>query len=250
MWEEMMQDLAAVTGGKVFDAKKGSPLDDFEDERDFGQVARVVALRDRTTFLPAEDRKRLVVERSDALRAQAEVEKDEEMEATLRSRIAAISGGVGVIRVPVLTGGDYSDKRELYEDAYMAAFSAMSEGVLPGGGFALLRALYRIDGKVEGDIEPGFVSVGEALRAPVRVILSNGGVDPNKMVVEVIFKDDWRTVYDLRTKTIGDCVALGVLDSVRVVSTALENAAAEACLLVMTENFLYEEHDKHGNHSK
>jgi chaperonin GroEL len=231
----MLQDLAVLTGGKVISEEAGLKLEKIAAP-DFGHAHRVEIDKDTTTIIGgAGDPHRIA--------ARVELLKDELGDATsdydrekLQERIAKLSGGVAVVKVGAATEMEMKEKKARVEDAVHATRAAVEEGVLPGGGVALLRARSHI-ASLRGDNhdqDAGIRIVLRALEEPLRQIVANAGEDPS-VVLNRVVEGEGSFGFNALTGEYGDLVAMGVLDPCKVTRTALQNAASVAGLILTTD---------------
>ena len=237
--KEMLQDLAILTGGQVISEEAGLKLDAVE-LRQLGRAKRVLVTRDTTTIVGGAGERAAIEGRKQQLRQQIDKSTSDYDREKLQERLAKLSGGVAVIRVGAPSESEMKSRREALEDAIAATKAAVAEGIVPGGGLALLRAIPAVEkaeGNAEGDERTGLQILRRALEMPARQIAENSGVDGGVVV------DRMRTGvlgFDAARKEYVDLFAAGIVDPTKVVRVALENAVSAASLLLLTEATLTE----------
>jgi len=232
--KEMLEDLAILTGGKAFTEDLGITLDNLTDE-DFGHAKRVVVTKDETTIIEGAGAKAAIEGRVRQLRMQIDAATSDYDREKLQERLAKIVGGVAIIKVGAATETEIKEKKARIEDAMHATKAAVEEGIVPGGGVALLRASAVLAGmSLEGDQQIGVAIVARAIDEPLRWIAANAGRE-GAVVVETVRAMQGAHGYNARTDTFEDLVLAGVIDPAKVVRTALLNAASVASLLLTTE---------------
>lgn len=238
----MLEDLAILTSGKFFAEELGIELSHITPN-DLGRASRVIIDRENTTVIGGTGDKAAIEGRCKELRNQIEKSTSEYDKEKLRERLAKLSGGVAVIRVGAPSEAEMKNKKEALEDAISATRAAMAEGVVPGGGLALLRAVEAVrqeEAKCpDGDERTGLRILRRALEAPARQIAENSGADPG-VVVNNMLAGTGNTGFDAARGTYCDLVAAGIIDPTKVVRVALENAVSVAGTLLLTEASLTE----------
>jgi chaperonin GroEL len=238
---DQLEDIATLTGGRVLRDELGMRLRDLE-VADLGGAERVVIDKDTTTIIGGAGDKRAIAGRIVELRRQiAEATSDYDRQK-LEERLAKLAGGVAVIRVGAPSEAEMKSRREAFEDAISATKAAVAEGIVPGGGLALLRAvpaLLAAEDGATGDERTGMRVLRMALEAPVRQIAANSGADPG-VVVEKLRAGDGHFGFDAARLAYVDLVAAGILDPTKVVRVALENAVSVAGVLLLAEATLVE----------
>ncbi len=237
----MLEDIAVLTGGKSITEDLGIKLENVKAE-DLGRAKRLVIDKDSTTVVEGAGRAADIQGRVQAIRAQIETTTSDYDREKLQERLAKLVGGVAIIKVGAATETELKEKKARVEDAMHATRAAVEEGIVPGGGVALLRAQKALDNlKLDDEDEQIGVSiVRRALEAPVREISNNAGVE-GAVVVETIRSN--KTVnfgYNAATEEYSDLVKDGVVDPAKVTRTALQNAASIAGLLLTTEALVAE----------
>jgi chaperonin GroEL len=237
----VLEDIAVLTGGRLIGDELGSTLEKVADG-DLGRAKRAVITREATTIIGGAGEKAAIHGRCEELRrAVAESTSDYDREK-LEERLAKLSGGVAVIRVGAPSEVEAKRLKEAYEDAIAATKAAVAEGILPGGGVALLRAAEAVLAEAEraaGDERTGLRVLARALEAPARQIAANSGFDPG-VVVERLKEARGAQGFDARNGTYVDMLQAGILDPTKVVRLALENAVSVAGVLLLTEATLTE----------
>ena len=248
--KQMMEDIAILTGGKLIAEELGIKLDSLTLE-DLGSAKKVTITKDNTTIVDGAGSHDALNARIAQIRNQIEETTSDYDREKLQERLAKLSGGVAVIRVGAATEVEMKEKKARVEDALHATRAAVEEGVLPGGGVALIRAVSVLDGiTVEGEQQFGLNIVRRAVEEPLRQIVMNGGGEPS-IVLENVRNGTGSYGYNARTDTYGDLLAQGVIDPTKVTRTALQNAASVAGLLLTTEALVAEaasdEGDEHSH---
>jgi chaperonin GroEL len=232
--KEMLADIAAVTGATLITEDLGRKLDSVELS-DLGSAHKVVATKDHTTFVDGKGDKEAVHARAAQLKKQIENTESEFDREKLQERIAKLAGGVGVIKVGAATEVEMKEKKHRIEDAVAATKAAIEEGIVPGGGVALLRTLKALDSvKVDGEEAIGIALVKKAVEAPIRCIAENAGKD-GSVVAEEVKKRSGSDGYNAATDTYEDLLKAGIVDPAKVTRFALQNAASIAAMFLTTE---------------
>lgn len=236
----MLQDLAILTGATVISEEVGMSLDNVTLE-DLGQAKRVVITKEDTTVIDGVGSADDIKARVEQIRAQMEVTTSDYDREKLQERMAKLAGGVAVIKVGAATEVEMKEKKARVEDALHATRAAVEEGVVPGGGVALVRALQAIAG-LKGDNHEQDVGIQIAMRAmeePLRQICANAGDEPS-VILNAVKASEGNQGYNARTSEYGDMIAMGILDPTKVTRTALQNAASVAGLIITTEAMVAE----------
>jgi chaperonin GroEL len=237
----MLEDMAILTGGHVIAAELGAKLEHV-GLRELGRAHRVVLDKDTTTIVGGGGDRKAIQGRVELLRREiAETKSDYDREK-LEERLAKLAGGVAVIRVGGAVESELKSRKEAFDDAIHATRAAVEEGVVPGGGLALLRAaaaLDAVEAQLEGDERTGLRVLKHALETPARQIAENSGVDGG-VVVDRMRSGTGAYGFDAARGVYVDLVAAGIVDPTKVVRTALENAVAVAGVLLLTEATLTE----------
>jgi len=241
----MMGDLATVTGGEFISEDRGLKLESIELSQ-LGRAKKIVIAKERTTIIEGAGKKNDINARAEQIRAQIEKTTSDYDREKLQERLAKMTGGVAVIRVGGSTEIEVKERKDLVDDAFHATRAAVEEGVVPGGGVALLRCIEPIEkaaAKAEGDEQTGMRILAKALQWPTRQIADNSGKDGAVVVAEILEKGgNWG--YDARKDEFSDLVKAGIIDPAKVVRTALQNAASVAGLLLTTNVMITELKDK------
>jgi chaperonin GroEL len=236
----MCQDIAILTGGQFIAEETGLKLERIT-LRDLGRAQRVIVKKETTTIVGGQGDKKAIQGRIEQLKAELEKTTSDYDREKLQERIAKLSGGVAVIRVGAPTESAMKELKARVEDAVHATKAAIEEGILPGGGVALLQARRALDDlKVDGDERVGVEIVRRALEEPLRQIAANAGLDPTTVVERVLEKKQAHYGLNARTLAFEDLMKAGVVDPMKVTRVALQNAASVAGLLVTTEAVLIE----------
>jgi chaperonin GroEL len=245
--KDMLADMAILTGGQVVAEELGLKLERLE-LGELGRAQRVVVDKDTTTIIGGAGDKKAIEGRKAQLRQQIEKATSDYDKEKLQERLAKLSGGVAVIRVGAPSEAEMKSKKEALEDAISATKAAVAEGIVPGGGLALLRAtaaLEREEGKCEGDERTGLMILRRALEMPTRQIAENSAVDGG-VVVNQMRKGTGNVGFDAARKEYVDLVEAGIVDPTKVVRIALENAVSVASVLLLTEATLTEVPERKG----
>ena len=245
----MLEDLAVVSGGTVVSEDLGIKLENVTLNM-LGRAKRVKIDKDNTTIIDGAGAKKDIEARVKQIKAQIEETTSDYDKEKLQERLAKLAGGVAVIKVGGATEVEVKERKDRVEDALHATRAAVEEGVVPGGGVALLRAIKSLDGlKVENDDQKvGINIVKKALQAPARQIFQNSGEDGSVIVGKILENPKYGYGYNAQTLAYGDLVAEGVIDPTKVVRSALQGAASVAGLLVTTEAMVAELPKKESAH--
>ncbi|MEK7655208.1 MAG: chaperonin GroEL [Patescibacteria group bacterium] len=232
--KEMLQDIAVVTGATLISDDVGRKLDSVE-LTDLGSAHKVVATKDHTTFVSGVGDKAVIEARVLQIRKQLETTDSEFDREKLQERLAKLAGGVGVIKVGAATEVEMKEKKHRIEDAVAATKAAVEEGIVPGGGVALLRAMACLDAlSVDGEELVGIKILKKALEEPIRAIAENAGKD-GSVVVEEVKKMKGGEGYNALLNKYEDLVAAGIVDPTKVTRSALQNAVSIAAMFLTTE---------------
>ena len=237
----MLQDIAILTGGKAISEDIGIKLENVQ-LGDLGRAKKIVVDKDNTTIVEGKGKAADIEARVKQIRAQIEETTSDYDREKLQERLAKLVGGVAVIKVGAATEAELKEKKARVEDAMHATKAAVEEGIVPGGGTALLRAqaaLEKIKEKNE-DVRAGIDIVRRAIEEPLRQIANNAGKEGSVVVNEVRAKDEPNWGYDARNEKFCDMVKAGIIDPTKVVRTALQNAASVAGLMLTTEALISE----------
>ena len=232
--KEMLGDIAVLTGGRVITEDLGIKLENVEIS-DLGQAKRVVIDKDNTTVVEGIGSIADIQGRTSQIRRQIEDTTSDYDREKLEERLAKLAGGVAVINVGAATETEMKEKKARVEDALHSVRAAVEEGIVPGGGVALLRSISALDETdVQGDQSTGVDIVRRALQAPLRQIADNAGLE-GSLVAQKVNEGEGAYGFNARTEQYEDLVDSGVIDPTKVVRTAMENAASIAGLLLTTE---------------
>ena len=239
----MLEDIATVTGGKAITEDLGIKLENLKLE-DLGRAKKVVVDKDNTTIIEGAGNTKEIEGRIKQIRAQIEETTSDYDREKLQERLAKLAGGVAVIKVGAATEVAMKEKKARVEDAMHATRAAVEEGIVPGGGVALVRAQKALEGlKFEGDRAQGVAVVRGAMEEPLKQLSANAGHEPAVVLARVRDgKDDFG--FNAVTETYEPLVKAGVIDPAKVVRTALQNAASVAGLLLTTEAAIAEKPEK------
>src|SRR5213592_2347171 len=231
----MLEDIATLTGGKAITEDLGIKLENIKLE-DLGRAKKVVVDKDNTTIVEGAGNTKEIEARLKQIRAQIEETTSDYDREKLQERLAKLAGGVAVIKVGAATETAMKEKKARVEDALNATRAAVEEGIVPGGGVALLRASKAIDRlKVEGDEKVGAQIVKRALEEPIRQIVENAGLEGSVVVEKVKAETVATRGFDAETMEFVDMLQAGIIDPAKVERVALETAASIASLLLTTE---------------
>jgi len=236
----MLEDIAILTGGKAIMEETGIKLEGVRLE-DLGRAKRVTVDKDNTTIVDGAGSPKAIEGRIKQLRAQIEETTSDYDREKLQERLAKLAGGVAVIRVGAATETEMKEKKARVEDALHATRAAVEEGIVPGGGVALLRASAALDSlKMEGDEQIGVDIVKRACEEPLRQIVANAGYEGAIAVERIKASENPNYGFNAETCVYEDLVAAGVIDPTKVARTALQNAASIAALMLTTEALVAE----------
>jgi chaperonin GroEL len=233
--KEMLEDIAILTGGQVIAEEIGLKLEDATVEM-LGEARKVIASKDNTTIVDGKGEKKAVKSRVTQMKAQlSELSSEYEIEK-LAERIAKLESGVAVIKVGAATEVELKEKKARIEDAVHSTKAAVAEGIVPGGGAALIKASKVLDKlELEDEQQIGVVIVQKSLEAPIRQIASNAGITDIAVILETIRKGDKNLGWDFAKNQKTDMLKAGIIDPVKVTKSALLNAASAASMLLTTE---------------
>ena len=243
--KEMLEDIAILTAGEVVSEELGTKLESVGLEQ-LGSAERVVIDRDSTTIVGGAGGRERVQARIAEIRTRLEETTSDYDREKLQERLAKLAGGVAVVRVGAPTEAEMKQRKEAVEDAIHATQAAVAEGIVAGGGVALARAIEavrRVEQDLDGDRRTGARIVATALSTPLRQIASNSGVDPG-VVVDRVQSGSGAFGFDAATGRYGDLIAAGILDPLKVVRIALENAVSVASTMLLTEATMTEIEDE------
>ncbi|MDA8586140.1 chaperonin GroEL [Rhodobacteraceae bacterium] len=243
----MLQDLAILTGGQVISEDLGMKLENVTMDM-LGSAKRVSITKDETTVIDGGGKKKEIAARVAQIRGQIEETSSDYDREKLQERVAKLAGGVAVIRVGGMTETEVKERKDRVDDALNATRAAVQEGIVVGGGVALVQAAKKLD-KLDGensDQDAGIAIVRRALEAPLRQIAENSGVDGAVVAGKVRESKDSSFGFNAQTEEYGDLFKFGVIDPAKVVRTALEDAASIAGLLITTEAMIADQPSKDG----
>ena len=252
--KEMLGDIAVLTGGRVITEDLGIKLENVQ-VGDLGQAKRVVIDKDNTTIVEGAGTVADIQGRTSQIRRQIEDTTSDYDREKLEERLAKLAGGVAVINVGAATETEMKEKKARVEDALHSVRAAVEEGIVPGGGVALIRSIGALnETQVQGDQKTGVDIMRRALQAPMRQIADNAGLE-GSLVVQEVSEGEGAFGFNARTEQYEDLVDAGVIDPTKVVRTAIENAASIAGLLLTTEALVTDmpeenqnvAHDDHGH---
>jgi len=231
----MLEDIATLTGGKAITEDLGIKLENITLD-DLGKAKKVVVDKDNTTLIDGAGKTSTIEGRIKQIRAQIEETTSDYDKEKLQERLAKLAGGVAIIKVGAATETAMKEKKARVEDALNATRAAVEEGIVPGGGVALLRAARAIDGlKLEGDEKVGAMIVKRALEEPIRQIVENAGLEGSVIVEKVKAEKGVTRGFDAESLEFVDMIQAGIIDPTKVERVALQNAASVASLLLTTE---------------
>jgi chaperonin GroEL len=248
--KEMLRDIAVLTGGQVISEEVGRRLDSAGIE-DLGTARRVVATKDDTTFIEGAGEESAIKGRIEQIRSQIETTTSDFDREKLQERLAKLAGGVAVIKVGAATETELKEKKHRVEDALSATRAAVEEGIVPGGGVALINAVEALEGvEAEGDVKTGVMILRRALEEPLRGIAANAGKD-GAVVIEMVRraqqeKGDQYVGYDVISENYVNMVEAGIIDPAKVTRSAVENASSIAGMILTTEALISDKPEEKG----
>jgi chaperonin GroEL len=233
----MLQDIAILTGGQVITEELGRKLESTKLE-DLGRCDKIVSTKDDTTIVGGAGSAQAIKGRIDQIRAETEASTSDYDREKLQERLAKLAGGVAIIRVGAATETELKEKKHRVEDALSATRAAVEEGIVPGGGVALINAVPSLDGvNLDGDAATGVRIMRRALEEPMRMISSNAGLDGAVVIEKVrMLHNDGKltTGYDVLANDYVDMLKAGIIDPVKVTRSAVENACSIAAMILTT----------------
>ena len=243
----MLQDIAVLTGGQVISEDLGIKLENVTLDM-LGRAKKVVITKDDTTIIDGAGKKADIEARVGQIKQQIEDTTSDYDKEKLQERLAKLAGGVAVIKVGGATEMEVKERKDRVDDALNATRAAVEEGILPGGGVALIRSQKVLEklNAANDDQKVGINIVRRAIQAPARQIAENAGEDGAVVVGKIVDKDDYAFGYNAATGEYGNLVKQGVIDPAKVVRTALQDAASVAGLLITTEAMVAEKPKKKG----
>jgi chaperonin GroEL len=243
----MLQDIAILTGGQVISEDLGMKLENVGIDM-LGSARKISITKDETTIVDGHGEKANIEARISQIKATIEETTSDYDKEKLQERLAKLSGGVAIIRVGGASETEVKERKDRVDDALNATRAAVQEGVVVGGGVALVRASKKLRG-VEGanpDQTAGIAIVRKALQAPLRQIAQNAGVDGSVVAGKIMDSEDASFGFDAQTEEYGDMFKFGIIDPAKVVRTALQDAASVAGLLITTEAMIAEKPEPKG----
>jgi chaperonin GroEL len=245
--KEMLKDIAAVTGGTVISEELGFKLENATLSM-LGRAERVRITKDETTIVGGKGKKEDIEARINGIKKELETTDSEYAKEKLQERLAKLAGGVAVIRVGAATETELKEKKHRFEDALNATRAAVEEGIVPGGGVALLRAIGAVEEllkKLDGDEATGAKIVRRALEEPARQIAENAGYEGSVIVQRILSETkNLRLGFNAATGEFVDMVEAGIVDPAKVTRSALQNAASIGALILTTEAVVAEKPEK------
>jgi chaperonin GroEL len=236
----MLDDIATLTGGRVISEEAGFKLENAM-LTDCGQAKKIIVDKDNTTIVEGAGKPEDIKARIGQIRKQIENTTSDYDREKLQERLAKLAGGVAVLKVGAATEVEMKEKKARVEDALHATRAAVEEGILPGGGVALLRSAKALDAlKLEGDEKLGVAIIRRALEEPIRMIAQNAGWEGSVVVDKVKNDKKYSFGFNAATEVYGDLIEDGVIDPTKVVRVALENAASVGALMLTTDCAIYE----------
>ncbi len=241
----MLEDIAILTNGQVVSEDLGIKLENVTLDM-LGRAKRVSIDKDNTTIVDGAGKKENIDARINQIKQQIEVTTSDYDREKLQERLAKLAGGVAVIKVGGATEVEVKERKDRVDDALHATRAAVEEGIVPGGGVALLRSLKALEGlnPANDDQKTGINIIRRAIQAPARQIAQNAGEDGSIIIGKILDNNTYNWGYDAQTGEYGDLVATGIIDPTKVVRTALQDAASVAGLLITTEAMIAEKPKK------
>ena len=237
--KEMLEDIACVTGAEIISDEKGMKLENIELAM-LGSARRIISTKENTTIVEGKGEKSAIESRISQLKKEIKESTSDFDKEKFQERLAKLSGGVGVIKVGAATEVEQKARQHKTEDALHATKCAVEEGIVAGGGVALLRASVALDNiQAEGDEKTGINILKRAIEEPVRQIAQNAGVD-GAVVVQKVKEGQGDFGFNAQTMVYEDLIKAGVVDPTKVTRTALENAVSAASMLLTTESVVAE----------
>jgi len=241
----MLQDIAILTGGQVISEELGTKLENVTLDM-LGTAKKVVVDKETTTIIDGAGKKEDIEARIKQIKQQIETTTSEYDKEKLQERLAKLAGGVAVIKVGGATEVEVKERKDRVDDALNATRAAVEEGIVPGGGVALLRAKKALE-NLKGDNEDeqaGIDIIARAIEAPIRQIAANAGVEGAVIVGKVLEADDDNFGYNAQTGEFGNMIEMGIIDPTKVVRTALEDSSSVSGLMITTEAAIAEKPKK------
>jgi len=233
----MLEDMAILTGGQVISEEIGRKLDSITVE-DLGHCRRVVATKEDTTFVEGRGSEDAIQGRIKQIKAQIDETTSDFDREKLQERLAKLSGGVAILKVGAPTEVELKEKKARVEDALSATRSAVEEGIVPGGGVALIRSAAALDKlKLDSDEATGVRIVQKSLEEPIRLISANSGQE-GSVVLDKILKGEGDYGFDAEAVKYGSMLQMGIMDPAKVTRAAVENAVSVAGMILTTESLV------------
>lgn len=243
--KEILNDIAVLTGGEVISEELGMKLENATLSQ-MGSAEKVNIDKDNTTIINGGGKTEAIAARVEAIKAQIDKTTSDYDREQLQNRLSKLSGGVAIIYIGATTESELKEKKDRVDDALHATRAAVAEGIVPGGGTALLRVQTKLDGvqvETSDDYHTGILIVRKACEAPLRAIIQNGGGQA-EVIINAVQSGKGNYGYDARTETFVDLVENGIIDPTKVTRLALQNAASIAGLLLTTECVVGKEKEK------
>jgi chaperonin GroEL len=239
--KEMLQDLAVLTGATVISEDMGLSLSDANMSH-LGSAEKIEITKDKTTIINGNGETQLIHDRVSQIRTQIEQATSDYEKEKLQERLAKLAGGVAVLYIGAPTETEMKEKKDRVDDALAATRAAVEEGIVPGGGVALIRCIAALDdvNTLNEDEKLGVAIVRKSLESPLYQIVANAG-DNSDMIVHFVKTNTGAYGYNARTGEFGDMLEMGIIDPTKVTRTAIENAASIASMLLMTECVIVDE---------
>jgi len=246
--KEMLQDIATVVGAEIISEEKGMKLENAELEM-LGQARRIISTKENTTIVEGKGAKEKIEQRVLAIKKEIEISTSEFDKEKLQERLAKLSGGVGVLKVGAATEIEQKAKQHKIEDALHATKCAVQEGIVPGGGVALVRTISAIEKiESEGDEKTGINILKRAVQEPLRQIAENAGID-GAVVIQKIKESSGDFGFNAHKMIYENLILAGVVDPTKVTRAALENAVSSASMLLTTEALVAEKPESKEKHN-
>ena len=241
----MLQDIAVLTGGEMITSSLGMKIEDVKIEQ-LGSAGKVEITKDKTTIINGKGDRKDIDERVEGLQAVLKETTSDYDREKLQERIARLAAGVGVIKVGAATEVEMKERKDRVDDALHATRAAVEEGIVPGGGVALIRARKAIEAMKGEDDEQdaGIKIVLRAMEEPLRQIVKNAGYEPSVIVTKVVESEQEKFGFNAQTGEFGDMIMMGVLDPTKVTRCALQNAGSVASLILTTDCVIAEKPEK------
>ncbi len=234
--KDMLQDIAILTGGTALFEENGHKLED-ADLTHLGEAAKVVVTKDNCTIVDGAGEKEAIVERVKQIKAQIDSSKSDYEKEKLQERLAKLTGGVAILYIGAASEVEMKEKKDRVDDALSATRAAIEEGVVPGGGIALIRSLEALE-TLKGENEDetvGIQIIKRAIEEPLRQICANAGVEGSVVIKEVCSRPVINFGYNARTGEYANMIEAGIIDPAKVTRVALQNAASVASMIMTTE---------------